>query len=354
MSPQNRVSASRWAGVLFLALAVFVSAPDTLPIISLVGRIVTSGAPLAALSQAIRWPGGRPGATHIGDLQRAGKTLDACVQDDRNTFGENLVIPADAWICGQVTAFGANVTVDGRVDGDVRAVNGSVVVSGVVNGSVTALGGNINLQGSARVSGDVQAIGGHVYRTPDTLVRGHLVPDQDWPTLASRQATRVFTYDMFPWWRLLFWALVGAAFALFMPERLGRVRTRIRSHPVVNLSFGVFAIIGGCLAALALAVTCIGLPVALVVLGALWVAWVAGTVALGYWLGDAILGVLARERVSILVATVLGVLLVAAMEEIPVVGVVIGVVVGCVGVGAVLRAYFAHRRERRATRGFGH
>ncbi|HEX6121709.1 MAG TPA: hypothetical protein VFY89_01045, partial [Ktedonobacterales bacterium] len=225
----------------------------------------------------------------------------ACTAGNRYAFAHDLIIPASEWICGRATALGGGVTVLGRVGGDVVVIGGRATIAGEVDGSVTAVGGSVTLLQGAKVGGSVQAYGGSVQTRGTVQVGGHIQRDAfvavpgpvQWPFFVPGLSALV------P--RLIFWALAGALVAHFLPAHLRRVALVMRGQPVVSAFLGA----GGTIAALAisilLVITCLGIPVALVLLFGLWVAWVVGTVAAGLWLGEALLRVaLPRERGTVL------------------------------------------------------
>jgi hypothetical protein len=145
---------------------------------------------------------------------------------------------------------------------------------------------------------------------------------------------------------LVFWALAGLLVARFLPMPLRRVELVMRSQPGASALLGAGAAIAAVAISVLLVITCLGIPVAMVLLFAIWVAWVVGTVAAGLWLGEAIFrAVLPRER-HVLLAAVLGVVVLAIAEAIPCLGGVLFLVVGALGLGAVLLCLLGERRAR--------
>jgi hypothetical protein len=196
-------------------------------------------------------------------------------------FGQSVTIAADEHICGDASVYGGHITVLGEVDGNVTAVGGDVTIYGQVAGDVRAIGGSVYLQDGARVLGNVHAVGGQVLRDRQAVVGGsiqrenvrHDVVPLGWFGLGDGYA--------FPWLSLIFWLLAALCVAHFFPEPLGRVRSIARRDFGRSLAMGAVTAVAGGVVSVVLIATCLGIPVALVVLGALWLAWVVGTVALG-------------------------------------------------------------------------
>jgi hypothetical protein len=91
-------------------------------------------------------------------------------------------------------------------------------------------------------------------------------------------------------------------------------------------------------------VTCIGIPVSLLVMGTLLAGWVLGSVAAGLWLGEMILRRLALGERSPLLHAVVGMGILAAAEIVPCVGAPLALIAGCVGLGAALISRFGSPR----------
>ena len=251
---------------------------------------------------------------------------------------------ADKSLCGSVTVVGADVAVEGSVAGSVTVAGGSATIAGCVGGSVTVVGGDVNLLAGADIGGAVTDAGGTIRRDPASHVGGGVQEGLGLSDLAPVQAIAPGGVYAFPWAHIIFWALAGAALALFYPSQLMRVRrVAVRELPG-SIVVGALAWVLGAVLAVLLVITCLGIPLALVLGIGLWVASVVGTVALGYWVGDRLLGAGGRERSSPLASTVLGVSLIALAKAIPCMGAALTVIVACAGLGATLLTWRESRR----------
>jgi len=258
--------------------------------------------------------------------------------------GANLVVQADQWVCGDVNVYGGDVTVLGRVSGAVQVVNGNVVVQGEVDGNVTTLGGDIHIVGDGRVVGKAQAWGGQVYAANAFNGAG--------PTTPSGQPfyTSILTQLLAPdlgslWLSLLFWTCASLGFAALAPQQLEQTRAMARRRPLISLFFGLLMAAVAAISSVILVVTCLGIPIALLLGLVVVIAWVMGTLALGAWVGQWVMRLLRlRRHATILPATVLGTLLLAAVKAIPYVGLALGVVIGAMGLGAATLTLLSARR----------
>lgn len=275
---------------------------------------------------------------------------DSCTPTDNDIFGKDIVIEAQQWICGHVTDYGGNITVLGRVGSDVVALGGNIAISGEVDGRVLALGGNVTLLPGARIGGDVQAVGGEISRSPGVDVGGQVVRGMSTDQFSLPNFTSIIPVRL-DWSDVLFWVFSGLVISLFMPSQLLRVRLMARRQPIGSLFLGLLAYIVGLIAALVLVLSCLGIPLALAIGVVLWGGSIFGTAALGFWLGSALVpGATTYRRFPFILATVIGVTLLAIASTAPVIGGIIRVLVSTAGLGAVLLTIATMRHPSPARR----
>ncbi len=267
-----------------------------------------------------------------------------CVSSNRDSFGGSLTVGADESVCGNVSVYGGSATILGHVTGNVTIVGGSADVSGHVDGDLTTIGGSIDLHTGAAIGGNVNAIGGGITRAPGVTIGGNVEQG-----LAGRRSipahwVGLFDGSSFPWFHILFWALAGLCVAAFLPAPLRRVRDVMRREPAMSFVSGLAALFFGMVAALVLFVTCLGIPIALLLILGLWLAWIVGTVALGYWIGEGLLRLGSAHDHAPIIASVLGVTLLSLVESIPCFGGVVSFVAGLMGLGASMLALLYRRR----------
>lgn len=270
----------------------------------------------------------------------------SCTSSGRSIVGESVVVHTGERICGNLAVFGASATIEGRVSGDVIITGGDLAISGTVDGTVTDIGGTVDLRPGARIGGDVRLLGGALHRAPNTSVGGSAQQTSDLGSFIPLQWWGVPGGYRFPWGSLAFWALAGVFLAAFFPRQLALVRRVARRGLGLSFLAGVVAWIAGAILALVLFVTCLGIPLALLLVAALWVASVVGTVALGLLLGERLLGGALRDNRAGMGAAVFGVTLITFAETIPCLGALITLFVASAGLGAVLLAILSARAGR--------
>ncbi|HEU4940571.1 MAG TPA: hypothetical protein VFT97_03045 [Candidatus Eisenbacteria bacterium] len=256
-------------------------------------------------------------------------------------FGEDIVIPADKVIDGDVVAIGGDVTVYGRVKGDCVSVGGTVNVkdNGVVEGDAVSMGGGVSTSDSASVGGSNVSLGSpwthsHAFWPMvglfgavgtgiwllHTLVRLGLTIFLAWLALLLAKERLVYAVDTMyaRFGRSFLWGLAGFAGSLVaLPAAI------------------VLLILVGAIAIAILAITIIGIPVAILLLIAL-ILGIVGLVLgimiaafLGFlngamFLGQRVLGRTSDAGKKPLLAITVGVLLITALK-------VAGKLIGLVG-----------------------
>ncbi|HEY1388710.1 MAG TPA: polymer-forming cytoskeletal protein [Ktedonobacterales bacterium] len=274
----------------------------------------------------------------------------SCTPEDHDVFGKDIVVDTQQWYCGHVMDYGGDITVLGRVSNDVVAVGGSIIVSGEVDGRVLALGGNVTLLPGAHIAGDVQTFGGSVSRSPGVEVDGRVDRGMTTDQFTLPNVTSIIPVRL-DWTDVIFWAFSGLVISLFLPSQLTRVRLMARHQPLGSLFLGLLAYVVGAVAGLVLVLTCLGIPLALAIGVVLWGGSIFGTAALGLWIGSALVpGATSRRRLPFILATVLGVSMLAIASTAPVIGGIIRVLVSCAGLGAVLLSIVTMRHPSPARR----
>ena len=270
-----------------------------------------------------------------------------------------------------------HVPVDEEVNDAVVAVGGSVRVDGRVRDGVVVVGGNLDVGSKADVRGEIVVVGGRVNREPGAQIRGRVsdISFGDWSTWSLGGLTLpVVDFGDFGRWlsllgtvfRLALLVVVMAIIIGIARAPVARIGRSAGAEPgrafLLGLAAEVLFVPALIVGSLGLIVTIIGIPlVAILVPVALVTAFVAlllgftaVTCRLGEWLEDRF----GWRANSALLATVLGLILIAGptmlarlvgVAPLPVrfgsfallaTGVVIEFVVWTIGLGATLMTGF--------------
>lgn len=155
---------------------------------------------------------------------------------------------------------------------DAISVGGDVIVRGRVLESAVAVMGDVVIMPGGRVDGDAVVVLGQVERAGASPPRAADAPEPSPASSPWRQATTIAASTM---------SLGGAgvlAVALF-PAPVGRIAGVLRRRPLASAVVGVLGTLALVLASLLIAMTIVGIPVAIVGLGGLALAWLLGLVA---------------------------------------------------------------------------
>jgi|GEM_PF-983073 len=260
---------------------------------------------------------------------------------------------------GTVTVIAGDVTIasGARLDGALTLVGGRLTLGGTVDGTVHAYGAAVELRDGSRVDGTLELTASELTRGPGSVVTGAVRRDVERSfdvrlppaleravppgrTLPWAVPTGSRSADFLAIWVVLqagFMALLAFVLARLAPFRLDRIGNAVTGDPVRAGLSGLLAAVVTALAAALLAVTLIGIPVAMLVALAAWLATVLGLVAVADRLGERVWPE-GRDRGG---RAALGGFLLglgwAALSFVPVLGGPVRSVAGLVAFGAVVR-----------------
>lgn len=298
------------------------------------------------------------GETSSGISTLSGSVLvRGTVNGDVNTVSGNVVVAEGGTVTGNVNGAAGSLRIAGRVGGNVDFAGGTVDIakSATIGGNVNLGAGDVRLAGT--VDGDVtvgadrimvepSAVIGRDLRYDGTLamqegatVRGSVIHDTSigsgvgsvgWGTSVNIPSWFDTIYGFFA--NLLLGALLLVLFPRFSDD-LAHVAN---DRPARSFGWGLVGLIGVPILIVALAITLIGIPVALLVAFlyalAIWVAVVYGEYAVGRVI-VARLDTEGRWR-----ALLAGLLAFALLGLIPVLGDLLVFAVMLVGLGALASA----------------
>ena len=262
-----------------------------------------------------------------GDTPRVGILGDVRVEK-----GE---VYSDDLVC-----IGGKATVEGTVEGDVVVIGGELDFSGEA-GSVVVIAGKTTMAAGSVVHKDLIHMMGEFHKDPGVTVHGqsidvgsHLPPHIQ--RLLSRGllgfivVLRVVS--------LIITLAVLLLIVLLAPERVARMSEVLEPRWPASLGFGVLGYVIFIVLAIILAITLIGIPLAVLLGLAVWVLGLMGIAAIMMSLGKRVgLGTgLIGPDPSVLACVFVGFLVVALVRFIPVVGELAWLVLSVMGLGLSL------------------
>lgn len=291
-------------------------------------------------------------------------------------IGQDWTLPAGETYRGDVVIVSGDATVEegATLIGDLAVVSGDATVRGTVQGDVAVVSGDVFLGAKSVVTGDVSFVSGELTRETGSVVQGDIVygnisvplqgvPVNVWPQMfqALRWAgTFAPPQPGTPEWffaRLMnfigtivgafFTAIVTAAVAAFLaavwPEPLRRVSDTIQKAPVPDFLVGLVVAIAALVLGILFVITICLSPFGLLLIFGLVAAWLMGWAAVGIIVGQRLWDALNQPQTSDVLPAAVGTFLVSLISAVPCVGTLFGLIVGMVGLGAVVLSYFGTR-----------
>ncbi|MFL5634303.1 MAG: hypothetical protein ACJ78J_09425 [Gemmatimonadaceae bacterium] len=245
------------------------------------------------------------------------------------------------------TIAGGNIELDSAsvIGGNVYVAGGNVEIHGTVRGAVLASAGNVDLNGA--IGSDVEVSGGALHIGPRTQIAGKLryrvAKDKVKIDSAARITGTITALPVKkgPGLRRILWALgfvvVAIVLAALFPRFFTEAAEVLPKRPVAAALLGVAWICLIPIAVVILAVTMIGLPLAILA-GVLWLIIVLiGDLPVALWLGKRLLSSRARPgRGGTILGVLIGALILMLLGIMPVVGNLIAAIAAAFGVGAML------------------
>ena len=304
--------------------------------------------------------GGQALRTFSGDTI----SIDTPIADDVLAAGSMVSINAPV---NSVMVAGGTVNINAPVKGDVIAAGGQVYVNSDVGGKVVAAGGNVNLGGN--IGTNLVAAGGLVSIHPGkTIARDALIGGGDVfnsgrvnGTLTvhsnnftnSGSAGRVDFYktenrapqrdenrgpfNVFTLLSIIGYFILGLILVKYVPGIFTAVDSEIRSSTLLKTIIGFVLIIASFIAVLLVAITMVGLPVALIssllILAALMLSGTFVSFSLGKWIVER-----AKMKQGDLILFVLGFVILNVLFLVPYVGGLISLISMSLGFAALLYA----------------
>ncbi|MEZ3163985.1 polymer-forming cytoskeletal protein [Halorubrum sp. RMP-47] len=289
---------------------------------------------------------GAAGSIRIAETGRVGGNLQAAA----GTVAIDGTVAGDA----EVGAGSFELTETGRVDGALDVGAGSIRVDGGVGGDVRAAADSVVIGPNAAVDGEFRYDAETFTQSPDASVVGDVVED---PSLGDGgSGTGVGGGgDLLPSWAGTAYGVaanlaLGAVLLFAFPRFSRTVGDRVGTDPLVSGGTGILGLVVAPLALLLLAITVVGLPLAVVGFAGYGVAIWVGAVYGQYALGAVVLDRLGSPNRWL--ALLLGVVGVALIGLLPWVGGVVELLVLLLGLGSLaLGLSDAYRGRDRGTAG---
>jgi cytoskeletal protein CcmA (bactofilin family) len=281
-----------------------------------------------------------------------GKTISGDQVVIANTYrlesGDELV--------GNLAIIGGTATLneDSIMTGDVFLTGGTLTVNGTIHGDIIAIGGAVNIEDTAEVNGNISLIGATLKKSPIAEINGEITEQSpkflDFDFSNPDNINVPFVVKVSPLTKMLnatLQALAIAALAvilgLIFPQQIKRVANTVSSEPLVTGGVGLLTVVIAPILLVLLTITIILIPVTILSALLFGLAVLFGWIAIGYEIGTR-MSSLFKTIWHPSVAAGIGVLLLGLVTGfaalIPCIGVLVGIIVAIVGLGAVVTSRF--------------
>jgi cytoskeletal protein CcmA (bactofilin family) len=208
-----------------------------------------------------------------GDVRLAGQTisLSSAVGGNATVAGQSFTLDSKGSIGGDATIGATDTSLNGNVRRDVSIGGDNAVVSGAVGRNITTHANHLRLGPGARVAGNIEHTSSEdVKRDSGAVVNGKVTRKEP-PKEDAREERREAAGFNFGWffYTMLAMALTATALALLIPNLLERLTDRGFPRPWAPLLVGFIASIVMPIILLVLALSLVGLPLA-ILLGLGW------------------------------------------------------------------------------------
>ncbi len=280
---------------------------------------------------------------------------------DHVCFGDSTLVGGDE-TPNNVVLFGcgARIQKGAQVRQDVVSFGGDVVVESgaTIDRDVVVFGGRLTLESGSVVHHDVSVVGGILDRQQGSTVDGRVNYGPGQYTFGPR----VVSIPPFGTGRgfLDFWgglvigairALVatvalialGALVLVFMPAQTQQVAATAERAALPSFGVGCLTFLVAPSLVILFVITCLGIPLGVILAIAMVAAVMFGWIAIGTIVGDRLLRAVRAANIVPMVAMLVGLLILWVITQLPILGGLIGLFVATLALGAVVLTRFGTR-----------
>jgi hypothetical protein len=256
--------------------------------------------------------------------------------------------------------FGGDIIVEGRVRKNVLAVGGTITIKGEVGDSVVGIGSKITLKATAVIEGDLVGLGGTLEKEPGFRVDGDTVyfKASDISSKVVKEGLKsIFSFSFWPiilvfkLVNIFIWCMLTLFVASLFPKQVKLASDHV--HRAFWPTFGtglaayilfIFAVIIACFLCLVL----IGIPIVMGLALAGLIIKVFGKVTMFYFLGESLSRGFNSQKISVLGASMLGLLFVSVIGFIPILGFLFSLALSILGWGVAIRTKLGTKEKMAA------
>jgi cytoskeletal protein CcmA (bactofilin family) len=281
-----------------------------------------------------------------GDVRVAGQTvsIDGTTSKNVTVFGDVVDVAKTAMIGQDLNGASNTVTVDGQVGRDVTIGGKTVSILGTVGRDIGVASENLSINEGSSVAGWVRYTSRNEATIAKNSVKGEVkyTKQEDNSTQADSTAAMISSFI----YMLLAFAVLSLGIVLIAPQQVHAIGTIGIKRLGMSILIGVFAVLAMPILLIFLALTFVGIPLA-ILLGIIWVLiLILSGPMFAYYLGRLLL----RKQTDNAIWTMLvGAAVVVVLFIIPIVNVITGLASVIVGMGIVSLYVASHLHKPRYT-----
>ncbi|HZS79770.1 MAG TPA: hypothetical protein VFA41_24375 [Ktedonobacteraceae bacterium] len=259
---------------------------------------------------------------------------DTCTSTNRlPAFGGSITVGTNEVRCSELVAFGSQVEVQGTVQGNIIAFGSHVDIQGGVLGDITLFGGSLHLYHGSLVRGNITLYGASISKDVGAQRYG---VENDHPAHGP-------TWGGFPFWFIFTLVPLGLLFTWLLPEHVMFVRATLSHKLRRSLIVGLLTLVLAPFVFVILLALIVSIPLAFILILGLVAAWALGIVAAGWNIGEYVLKALGVHYSTRYLQVVVGLIAIALLGSLPMIGWLVWLGAGLAGIGAVFLSRFGTR-----------
>ncbi|MBW6473546.1 MAG: hypothetical protein K0B14_10505 [Anaerolineaceae bacterium] len=277
------------------------------------------------------------------------------INEDKVVLGQSFTLKENQTLDGDLAVIGGTATLktNSRVNGDIAIIGGVMEIDGIVTGSIQAIGGTVTLNQNAVIEGSFYNFGSNLHQVEGARIEGSQISNLPFefnfgkidvldttniPLEAARKTTSFIT--KFLWAILQIIAMGGLAMLVLLiaPKSTERISTAIGKQPFTHWGIGLLTAFAFPAVILVCLITIIFIPLGLIGIMALMVAFTYGWIALGYEIGKRLFG--SKSNLSPALIAGLGTIILSVVGRvigaIPCIGWILVSTLSMFGLGAII------------------
>ncbi|HTS91155.1 MAG TPA: hypothetical protein VMG55_04065 [Stellaceae bacterium] len=281
-------------------------------------------------------------------VRAAGGALGFGVQVGRDLVaaGGSIRLRREGRVSGSAWLKGGNITVDGAIDHDLDASGGTVAIAGKIGGTATIRARSLRILPGAKIDGRlIYESGAPATIDPTAVISGGIEFHQWTPPQHIGAIARAVYFAGSVLFALALLA-AGLLWVLVFPGYSLNAARLVASRPLASLGLGFAVLVAAPIAAGIAMLTLVGGLVGGALLALYAATLLLALLTAALFLGDALLRIFGRgQRTGLgrrLAALVFGVILLAALAAVPILGAFVLFLAFCFGLGG----FFLEAAER--------